>query len=424
MIWYDPGIIEGIGVSLSIILIITLIRKGWQMYWVLLISCLLLALTNGNNFTQNLNLLFNSLISPSAFYLVSMVVMITILSHLHQKIGAMENLVEHLRFLVRDPRALLMIFPAAISLFSTVPGGAIISAPMVEETGRDLKMPPIELAMSNIIYRHMIVLINPFNTSLILASGISGISIASYLSFTVPVIAIVFIIATMFLIYRYPWNKRISSTRSVHNSEQNSRRQAWAGLLSASSPYLLAMFLGLVVGVYFPLALLAGIGIAFLINLPDKDKGAALLSRLVTLLHGFKWPMTLTALTIIFYKDFMLEAESIQQVTRLLIDQGLPLIAIVIALPFFTGFITGNNTASLGIALPIIIPFLGPEMLSVRYFGLIYLSSYAGYFGSPVHLCTYLTNDYFKTPLFSLIKRVNVYSVIMIVVGLTMALLY
>ncbi len=420
MILNNPDLIEGTGVALSIILIIVLIRRGWKMYWALLLSTFILALTNSNSITQNLNLLFDSLTSPTAFYLVSMVITITLLGHLHQQIGAMEKLVENLRFLVRDPRALLMIFPSVISLFSTVPGGAIISAPMVDQTGRDLKMPPLEMAISNMIYRHLVVLTFPFNAGLILASGITGISIAQYLSFTVPVIAFVFVIAAFLLLARYPRPGKTSTSEPGNKGS----REALAGLLSASSPYLLAIILGIVCGVYFPLALLAGIGAAFFINLPPENKGSALRKRPGILLQGLNWPLALSILTIVFYKDFMLEAESIQQAAHFLINRGLPFMVLIIVLPFITGFITGNNAASLGITLPIIIPLLGPEMYSIRYFGIIYLSSYSGYFGSPIHLCTYLTNDYFKTSLYSLIIKRNVYGIITLLIGLILSLLY
>jgi uncharacterized protein len=414
------GTIEGAGVVLSIFLIIFLIRKGWKMYSVLFLSILILALTNGNTAAANLNLLYASLTSPTAFYLVAMVTAITMLGHLHQKIGAMEEMVTQLRFLINDPRALLMIFPAAISLFSTVPGGAIISAPMVEETGKDLKMSPVELAMSNMVYRHLVVLITPFNSSLILISGITGISIASYLSFTVPVIAIVFVIATLYLLTRHPWTKKTPPAET----DGKKKSEALFKLLIAASPYALAIILGLAFGIFFPLALLAGIGAALLINLPQAYKIAAIRNRIGLLFLGLNWPMALSTLAIVFYKDFMLEAESFQQAVHYLVEQGLPLMALIVILPFITGFITGNSTASLGIALPVLIPFFGPEMLSVRYFGIVYISSYAGYFGSPVHLCTYLTNEYFKTPMYALVKRINVYGFIMLAVGIILAFFY
>lgn len=420
MNWNGLSLTEALGVIFSIIIIISLIRKGWKMYWVLLLATLILALTNGNNAADNLILFYSSLTSSMAFYLVSMVIAITLLGNLHQRIGAMEQLVTHLRLLISDPRALLMIFPAAISLFSTVPGGAIISAPMVEEIGRELKMPPVELAMSNMVYRHLVVLITPFNSSLILASGITGISIARYLSFTVPVIAVVFIIATVLLLARYPVvNKKPRSDANGKNTFE-----AFNGLLVSASPYILAIVLGLVCGIYFPLALLAGIGLTLLLYLPRERKGMALWNRLKILIGGFNWPIALSTLTIVFYKDFMLEAESFQQTVHYLVDKGLPLLFLIVVLPFITGFITGNNTASLGIALPVLIPFFGSDMLSIRYFGIVYLSSYAGYFGSPIHLCTYLTNEYFKTPLYALIKRINLYGAIMLTVGLVLSLFY
>lgn len=416
----EPEFIEGAGVALSIFIIIFLIRRGWKMYTVLLLAILILAFSNGNSLEANLALFYSSVTNQTAFYLVSMVAAITLLGNLHQKIGAMEQLVSSLRFLIRDPRALLMIFPAAISLFSTVPGGAIISAPMVEETGRDLKMSPVELAMSNMVYRHLIVLITPFNASLILAVGITGISIAGYLSFTVPVVIIVFIIATINLYIRYPAPPKTNNA-AASNGQTG---KALSDLLVAASPYLVAITLGLAFGLYFPLALLAGIAICFMIRLPAENRLRALSKRAIILIKGFNWNMVISTLSILIYKDFMLEAESFLQAVQYLVDRGLPVMVLIIALPFITGFITGHTTASLGIALPVLIPFLGPEMLTVRYFGLVYLSSYAGYLGSPVHLCTYLTNEYFKTPLYALIKQINIYGIIMLAVGLLLSMFY
>jgi uncharacterized protein len=414
------GFIEGGGVLLSIFAIIFFIRRGWKMYSVLMLAIVILALSNGNSLSENLNLLYDSVTSYMAFYLVAMVLTITLLGHLHQKIGAMEMMVDSLRQLIRDPRLLLMIFPASISLFSTVPGGAIISAPMVEETGKLLKMPPLELAMSNIIYRHLVVLITPFNSSLVLISGITGISIAGYLGYTIPVVLIVFIIASILIFTRYP------RLNLPDQSEKTGTKKSTAvlTLFSSASPFILAIILGLGCGLFFPLALVAGIVVCFFINLPVTGRNRELSKRLKILFSDLNWTLIISTLAIVVYKDFMLGAESFQQAVSYLIARGLPLIVLIVVLPFITGFITGNNTASLGIALPILIPFFGVDMLTVRYFGLVYLSSYAGYFGSPVHMCTYLTNEYFKTPLYPLIKIINVYGAIMLFVGLLLSFLY
>jgi len=412
--------VEGAGVFISILLIILLIRRNWPMYWALLIAISTLVATNGFSVNENISILFDSITSHTAFYLVSMVLSITLLGHLHREIGAMEEMIGKLRLLIRDSRALIIFIPATISLFSSVPGGAIVSAPMVEETGRKLKMPPLEKAVSNMVYRHLVVLITPFNTSLVMASALSGISIAGFLSYTVPVVAIVFIITAILIYRRYPKPDQTDSTVSANKGTA----EILLNIIYLASPYIIAITLGLAVGVFFPLAILAGIAVCLFIKIPQQKIRLTLYKRMITLSQGINWSLALSTLTIVIYKDYMLQAESFQQSVHYLLDQGMPLLVLIIILPFITGFITGNNAASLGISMPILIPLLSPEMMSMRYLGILYLSSYAGYFGSPVHLCTYVTNEYFKTPLYALIKHVNAYGVILLLVGLLIARLY
>ena len=412
--------VEGAGVFISIILIIALIRRKWPMYWALLFAISTLIVTNGISASANLSIFLDSITSHTAFYLVSMVLSITLLGHLHREIGAMEEMIGKLRLLIRDSRALVIFLPATISLFSSVPGGAIVSAPMVEETGRELKMPPLEQAVSNMVYRHLVVLVTPFNASLVMASALSGISIAGFLSYTVPVITIVFIITAIVIYRRYPDSGKTNNTE-VQNK---GTREILLNIIYLASPYLIAIILGLAVGVFFPLAILAGITVCLFIKMPWDKIWHALQNRVITLSQGINWSLAISTLAIVIYKDFMLQAESFQQSVHYLLEIGIPLLLLIIILPFITGFITGNNAAALGISMPILIPLLGPEMMSMRYLGILYLSSYAGYFGSPVHLCTYVTNEYFKTPLYALIKHVNAYGALMLAVGLLLALLY
>ncbi len=412
--------VEGAGVLISIILIIALIRRKWPMYWALLFAISTLVVTNGISASANLSIFLESITSHTAFYLVSMVLSITLLGHLHREIGAMEEMIGKLRLLIRDSRALIIFLPATISLFSSVPGGAVVSAPMVEETGRELKMPPLEKAVSNMVYRHLVVLVTPFNASLVMASALSGISIAGFLSYTVPVITVVFIITAIIIYRRYPNAGKTSSTE-VQNK---GTREILLNIIYLASPYLIAIALGLAVGVFFPLAILTGIAVCLFIKMPRDKIWQTQQIRLIALSRGINWPLAISTLAIVIYKDFMLQAESFQQSVHYLLDIGMPLLLLIIILPFITGFITGNNAAALGISMPILIPLLGPEMMSMRYLGVLYLSSYAGYFGSPVHLCTYVTNEYFKTPLYALIKHVNAYGILMLAVGLLLALLY
>ncbi len=263
-------------------------------------------------------------------------------------------------------------------------------------------------------------MINPFNSSIVFASGLTGISIARLLSFTFPVVAVVSLAAVLILFRKYPAVKNNLSS----GPEGRSARGALQGLFVSTSPYLLAIILGLGAGVYFPLAMLAGIGTTFLINLPREKMAAALKLRTAILARGMNWPVILATVAIVIFKDFMLEAKSFLQAVNYLVELGMPVMVLLVLLPFVTGFITGHNVISLGIAVPVLIPLLGPEILEVKYFGLVYLSSYAGYLGSPVHLCTYLTIEYFRTPMYAVMKKVNVYGAVILAVGLIFSLFY
>jgi hypothetical protein len=79
---------------------------------------------------------------------------------------------------------------------------------------------------------------------------------------------------------------------------------------------------------------------------------------------------------------------------------GLPALAILVALPSLIGFATGTSIAFVGIAFPLLIPFITPG-LEINSYALLlaYTSGIVGYLLSPVHLCLILSAEYFKANL-------------------------
>ncbi|MBN2444354.1 MAG: DUF401 family protein, partial [Spirochaetales bacterium] len=81
---------------------------------------------------------------------------------------------------------------------------------------------------------------------------------------------------------------------------------------------------------------------------------------------------------------------------------GIPLIAIVVLIPFIAGMTSGLAIGFVGAAFPIVISILGPEphmgiLLATTL--LAFTSGYMGMMLSPVHVCFVVTNEYFKTRL-------------------------
>lgn len=417
MQWLDHSILEVTGLVLSIALIFALIRKGWSLYWTLILGSLLMAVFTSRSLPEALQTLYRALASPATLTLTLMVVSITVLGHLLQKTGILEQMVASLSHLIRDARILVMAIPAATS-FLIVPGGAIISAPMADEAGKLIRMSREESALANIVFRHILVIIFPFGTSIILMAGLTGFELVQYVKFNLPVATALLLLAALIVFKKYP------RTRTMPATAENKPGRVLAQLLLSFSPLALAMTLALGFNIYFPLAILSGIVLAVFINLPPQNKGRAFCNRAGMLVKGINWPMVLSIVTVMIFKEYVGQADFLINATGYLFKSGLPLPVLLMGLPFIASFTMGHSTAALSVMLPVFIPLLGVEMDSLKYFGLIYIGAYTGYFCSPLHLCTVVTSSYFETPLGPILKKVFCVGAVMLLAGFITFLIF
>jgi len=115
---------------------------------------------------------------------------------------------------------------------------------------------------------------------------------------------------------------------------------------------------------------------------------------------GLEPKMLLLLYAVMLYKAAI---ESSATADTLLSDMEsirLPALAIMAALPFLMGFATGIATAFVGIAFPLLIPFMTPDLKLNSYALLLaYTSGEVGVLLSPVHLCLIFSAEYFKANL-------------------------
>jgi hypothetical protein len=87
------------------------------------------------------------------------------------------------------------------------------------------------------------------------------------------------------------------------------------------------------------------------------------------------------------------------------------------------GIITGNQTAPLGIILPMISQLkISPEMVYV-YTYFTFACSFAGYFFSPIHLCQAFTLQHMKVETIDLYKEYRLFAPVTFVVAFVSAYL-
>ena len=63
-----------------------------------------------------------------------------------------------------------MVLPALMGVL-IVPGGALLSAPFIDEIGEEMKIPAPRRAAINLVFRHIAMFILPFSTGLLVISA-------------------------------------------------------------------------------------------------------------------------------------------------------------------------------------------------------------------------------------------------------------
>ncbi|RLG55072.1 MAG: hypothetical protein DRN99_03780, partial [Thermoproteota archaeon] len=165
------------------------------------------------------------------------------------------ELASELRALFKSGRAVLFAVAAVFGLLP-MPGGALLSAPLVDEEGKRMGMSKEDIALANIWFRHVVFLVFPLTPSFLLAHTIAEVSIYHIAAFQTPV----FILSSAIGLARFRGYSEPPATTPSFNP---------AKLLLLLAPIASAVLLGLA-GIPVPAAILAGVAILVLVSHPNR----------------------------------------------------------------------------------------------------------------------------------------------------------
>ncbi len=371
-------------VVLSFFVILGLIRWKIPIGLAMLAGAIISAIGGGLFGGQMFEVAFITLTSSTTWELALTIGFVSALGKIMEKAGLMTLLIESLQKIIRDARIIMVILPSLIGMLM-FPGGAILSAPMIGELGSMQKMNSAEKTFANLMFRHLLHLIFPLIPSMILASQLARVNPLGIVAFNFPLALVAFFVS-FYILFR-------GRGRGKNKNYEGLNRVSLLNLLKALGPMLLAIILGLVFDIYFPLALGAGIILVYFYLWLEKK--LPFFRYIVFLFKSVNWNIFLAIFPIIYFKDVLEVGGAVEQVAIFFQKQGIPLPFLMIFVPFIGGFFTGSNTANIGISFPLLLPMF-PMDNYIIYVGFAYLSGVVGYLVSPVHLCLILTKDYFK----------------------------
>ncbi len=390
MIWYGA-------LALSIVIIIIGVNRKLNMGLVMLAAALALLAASGAAWPTVFRAAQSTLAERGTRVLLVCVLLLSVLGSLLKQTGALQSMIDHLERLLGDLRLLTAALPALIGTL-TVPGGAIFSAPLVEQAGGKAGLDAGRQAAANLWFRHALYFAYPLFPSVILASELSGLGVLTFVRYNLFPSATALAAAYM-IIFRGLSGKKESAILTVNSTAERTLNRNLAGFFSSVAPILLVLLLVLLFNLSFPLALTAGCLLALAGGIPLTAGFAATLWERIKkmLLPALKLDLVLVVWGIMFFKQALEHSGVTGQMAGAMVNLGLPFLLQMFLFPVLTGLLTGDNAAAVAIVFPLFLPLLARESaLYPAYVSFIYFSSAFGHIFTPIHPCMSLNSAYFK----------------------------
>ena len=372
---------------------------------------------------------FLSLTAPKTIALAVVVMLILIFSHSMEAGGQMQRLLDSFRGLIAHPGLNIILFPALIGLLP-MPGGAIFSAPMVKNLGQQHRLGAASLSYVNYWFRHIWEYWWPLYPGVLLTTTIAGLNLWHYVLFLLPL--------TFVALTAGYWPMRMVLRQQLSGQAPDRQHTGQSARFARElTPIMLAIGLGLVLGIFLSYLLPAGL------TPVAKELGliVALLLATAVVWHAnrLQWEQVRSILfnpklfemfymvaSILIFKGILEDSQAIKALSDELVQWKIPLAAITVFLPLIVGAIAGITIAFVGTTFPVLISLiqaLGQEHLMLAYLMLATVGGFIGVLLSPLHLCLLLSNEYFDTTLTAVYRHLRLPCLALLISGILYFLL-
>jgi integral membrane protein (TIGR00529 family) len=365
--------ISWIGFIISLVIIIGVARKNLPL--AIFCGALVLGLFTLPVLTILEKIIF-TLSDLSIVFLALAMGVIPMIGGAMKQSGQMDDLVNNLRI---GRKGLMALSPAIMGLLP-MPGGALLSAPILEKGGEGV---PDDLKVAiNDWFRHLFVMVYPLSSALIASAKISNISVYTAMLYLMPTFVFTLILGYIFFIRRVKGRIDYESTFS------------WKRLLIPLGIILVAPFLDFSLKKIIDLpveeiATLAGVTTAFILAY-SISKVRLNIWDIIKKMKA--WNFTLIILTMFIF----LHIFQASNIADLIAAIPLPVVTLCVVAGFVLGIATGRVLLPASIILPI---YLTSSTITPAVFALVYTSIFFGYVISPVHPCVAVSLEYFNVSL-------------------------
>ncbi len=360
-----------------------------------------------------------------SFEVVSLVVVIFLIltfSGILKVSGRLKHITDDFENAFGSGSTFFIIFPSVIGLLP-MPGGAIFSAPMIEQKGLKEGFSPERLSAINYWFRHVWEIMWFLYPGIIISSSIFNVNVWEIVVLHLP-ITIISLFSGWFFLLR----KKIKGKSHIKwNKIPAFLKGLLPILILIISNILLQVILSALNIPYHKNVIMSFclLGSIIFVLITDKPNWKVLIKEI----FNVKMLSMIVLIFLIFvFKETLSETNAITNISNeVKNDFKLPFMLIITSLPFIVGLSTGITVGFVSLTFPVIASIYSSSFSNISVYSISVLSYTVGVIGillSPLHICLVLTKDYFKATLLGTLKEILFPLLIMLSSGVGLYFLY
>ncbi len=356
---------------ISLALIVIIARRS--LWLALIIGAVVLGLCN-LSFSELSAEIWRTISSADILLLAIAVGLIPLIGGSLQRSGLLADLVNNLQV---KRQIFLGLSPALMGLLP-IPGGALLSAPMLGKAGDDIKCE--DYAAINVWFRHILILIYPLG-ALLPSSKMAGLNIYSIILYILPAFFLLFILGYFFFLF--------SIKGDMPRPHKFNLKKLIVPLIIILTAPIIHITLSSFSGIMDEISLLIGISSSLILTAIIGKLGKADFKKIFFQMRPWKYFLIIIGV-FMFLHVFKASPVS-DQISTIVFSKSF----LIIFIGAFLSLATGRVQLPISILIPIYISAFGAAELTPLAFAIMYVAVYIGYMISPVHPCVSVSIEYF-----------------------------
>lgn len=384
----------------TLAIVVFLLNRKVKMGNAMLAGSGALLLLSGFKLNYLQNAVWETVANPSTWEIILALYFVMCLEYQLRCGGIIDGLMVAARKVMRSDRILLALMPAFLGFLPSL-GGAIFSAPLVENAGKAYELTGETKTAINYWFRHVWEFTNPILASMLLASQLAGIPLNTLISSMVWVTVFATVIGWLFFLTPLQGGSQAERL----DSDADATDSGYRYMALAAGPILANFFLVVVMKLSASLSMaLVVIAMAFILRQNVSESKAMLR-------HAFDRKLLWGIVGILFFQNILRQTGAIEEIAALLNNLAVSDAIIIGVIAFIAGILTGSSQGFIALTFPFV-AVLAPG--NVELATLAFVLGVAGQMLSPAHLCLLVTLDYFKADFLKTLRPIAFLEIIMV----------